>query len=109
VVRESSPPVVVAAAPAPVRTIDSVILDVRDAPDPGAEAAALHRLHDWLSDHQMTYRVGAVDGTGHPVQAATLARFPVTVSVSIYQQTQPVRDFSFVAKDNRNLAIIGVQ
>jgi hypothetical protein len=94
---------------APVEMIDSVILGVRDAPDAGAEAAALNRLHTWLTDHQMMFQVTAVDAGGRAVPEAATVTYPVNVKVSIFQQQQPYRDFGFTPHDNRNLAILGVQ
>jgi hypothetical protein len=97
--------------PAPaVPTLDQMILNVQNAPDGQAEAAALRQLHGWLAGEQMTFQVATVrPDTGEAVAQPTLATIPLRASVSIFNKMQPYRDFGFQVKDNRNLTILGLQ
>jgi len=108
VVQRAPPPAVVAPQPPPM-TLDRLVLDVQQATDGPSEAAALNRLHAWMADHGLTYRVSVVDSGGVAVPSASAAAFPVHVTVSILQREQVVRDFAFTPHDNRNLVILGVQ
>jgi hypothetical protein len=90
--------------------LDQLVTNVQSAPDGPSEAAALKRLHDWLADHHLTYwRFAKVQRTGDPDASPSQSTQPLIVTVSIYQGELPVRDFSFVPRDNRNLTMLGFE
>jgi len=104
----------VAPAPAPVArgpiTVDELILAVQQAGDPRSEADALNQLHNWMSNHLMTYDVRVTDlRTGAVVRGPSAVTERVQTTVTIMDRTKPYRDFVFIPRDNRNLEILGVQ
>jgi hypothetical protein len=83
---------------------------VRRAPDATAEADALRSLQRYQTDHAMTYDLKAL-GTlsGRPIASPQVATEPVRVTLTTYRGQQPVYTFTFVPKDNRNLALLIAQ
>jgi hypothetical protein len=89
--------------------VDRLIQDVIGAPDGQAEAESLERLHDWMANHTMLYHVTVENAETHdPAPAAAESRYPLRVTVEIYQGQQIFRTFQFVPRDNRNLTQLGL-
>lgn len=82
--------------------------EVRLAPDAIAEGAALKRLQAWQAEHGTTFTLDAVrvDADTRVVDPSTSGE-RLRAGITIYRGQQPIYDFSFVPKDNRNLALLG--
>jgi hypothetical protein len=82
--------------------------EIQSARDPAAEAAAIERMRRWMRDQLMTYQITTTRlDTDREVQSASTLAAPVRTDISVYRQLQPIYNFSFVPKDNRNLAMLG--
>jgi hypothetical protein len=82
--------------------------DIQTARDSASEGDAIQRLHQWEADHNLTYQVQAVRLDAEAVIASpSTYPYPVRVDVSVFRQTRPVYHFSFVPRNNRNLALMG--
>jgi hypothetical protein len=89
--------------------LNRIIQNITNAPDGRAEADALNRLHDWMTDHRMTYHVMVENAQNQSAApAAPEANYPLRVTVEIYQGEQRYRTFQFVPRDNRNLTALGL-
>jgi hypothetical protein len=89
-------------------TVDDYVNAVQRAKTPAEEADALQHLHQYESDHGLTYVVHTVRTYDNaPVTSASVANQPVRADVTIQRGRQVVKTFSFVPKDNRNLALLG--
>jgi len=82
--------------------------DVITARDSIAEASAIERLRKFERDHNLTYTVNTVRmDTGASMPAASAQGIPIRANVSVYRGQVPIYNFSFIPKDNRNLALLG--
>ena len=81
---------------------------VQQARDAAAEADAIHNLHQYESSHGLTYTVQTTRLADNvPIASASVGMTSVNATVTVYHGQQVVRTFSFVPKDNRNLALLG--
>jgi len=97
---------------APIRsdaqTLATITSDIQSAPDAIAEGAAIKRLQAWQAAHGTTFQMAA---TG--VVSGVVVRDPSTRSealrehITIFRGQQPIHEFTFVPRDNRNLALMG--
>ena len=100
------------ASPQPIRseaeTLESYAREIAAAKDGPAEAAALERLHRYERDRNLTYDV-TTTAVNSPdvVQNASLQTIPLQARVQIFRGQVPVYQFTFVPRDNRNLALMG--
>lgn len=87
---------------------DALILAVQSARTPQAEADALRRLREHMTDNGLTYDARTfrqLDNT--PVEVASVQGQQVRAQVTLYRGRDVVRTFVFVPKDNRNLTLLG--
>ena len=85
------------------RTIENYADDIRTAPDGLAEANALKAFRQYCIDHGYTYRVLPADRS---VAAASVRDRPIATTVAVYRAEEHIYTFSFIPRDNRNLALI---
>jgi hypothetical protein len=81
---------------------------IAGAPDAIAEAEAIRQLREYLVSHRLLYRTNTVryaDGT--PVTGAPARNEQVRADVQILRGEQTISNFSFIPKDNHNLALLG--
>ena len=89
-------------------TLDDYVDAVQRAKTPAEEADALQGLHQYESDHGLTYVVHTVRSYDNaPIASASVGNQPVRADVTIQRGRQVVKTFSFVPRDNRNLALLG--
>jgi hypothetical protein len=82
--------------------------DILLATNANDEAAAIRRLLQYMTDHQLSYKMTAVRiDLNRPVQTMSTQPYPIRVDCSIFQGQEPVYNFSFVPRDNRNMALFG--
>ena len=85
-----------------------LVAEVQTAPTPQAEADALRRLRKYESDNGLTYTIRTFRTDNNAaVDDPSVRPDPVRAEVTIFRGREPVRSFSFVPKDNRNLALMG--
>jgi hypothetical protein len=88
--------------------IEDYASDIQNARDSISEAAAIERLRRFERDHNLTYTVNTVRlDTGVSTPAASAQGIPIRADVSVYRGQIPIYNFSFIPKDNRNLALLG--
>ena len=89
-------------------TLSLLVREIQGAPDVAAEASAIQRLHDWEAEKGLTYQVSGVRvDTNRPVESISAQPYLVRVDVSIFRGQAPIYNFSFVPRDNRNVALLG--
>jgi len=89
-------------------SVDGIARSVTAAPDAAAEADALRRLHRYAADHGLTYTVRTVRVADNvEIKSASVGGQQVTALVTLFHGRDVVRTFSFVPRDNRNLALLG--
>lgn len=89
-------------------TLADFTRDIQTAPDAVAEGAAIKRLHSWLADRGLTFQTNSVRlETGTAIRDPAAGTERVRTTVSIFRGQQPIHEFSFVPRDNRNLALLG--
>ena len=98
--------------PAPIRSEAQVLADlandVQTAPDTVAEGAALKRLQAWMADRGETFQLEARQAeSGTPVREPSTRTEVLRSHVTVFRGQQPIYDFTFVPRDNRNLALLG--
>ena len=85
-----------------------LVNDIQYASGGAAEGDAIQRLHQYETEHNLTYKVQATRiDTDTPVASPSTYPYPVRIDVSVFRQERPVYNFSFVPRDNRNLALLG--
>jgi hypothetical protein len=98
--------------PAPIRS-DAQILadlanDVQTAPDAIAEGAAIKRLQKWMADHGHTFQLDTTRAeSGTPMREPSAFNDVMRAHVTVFRGQQPIYEFTFVPRDNRNLALLG--
>jgi hypothetical protein len=81
---------------------------LQSAQDASQEYHALQDIHDFQTDHNLTYRVQTVRlDTNTIVKSGSTQPYRLRVDVSVFKGNQSVYDFSFVPLDNRNLTLLG--
>ena len=97
------------AARAESGSLASLARQVRTAPDPQAEAAAIRRLRAWITSHGETYQIRTTrTDLNREISSASVAPgIPVRAEISVYRREELVNSFSFIPQDNRNLALLG--
>ena len=89
-------------------TVDDYAAAVQAAHTPTEEADALRKLHQWLAQNGFTFTTQAVRVADNvPIASPSTTGQPVSVTVTVYRGRDVVKSFSFVPKDNRNLALLG--
>ena len=88
--------------------VEDLARDVIAARDAVEEGAALKRLQAWQARHGTTFTIRAtrVDSEAAIEDPSTATR-PVRAHVTVFRGQQPIHEFRFVPKDNRNLALLG--
>ena len=100
------------ARPSRARTeaehIRDYALAIQNSRDRIEEASNLQRLNDYLAQRDLTFNVTgerAVDYTR--VQNLSSSPDRLRVRIDVYRGQQPIQSFTFLPRDNRNLALIG--
>lgn len=103
------PPSVYVAPPRDdAEAIQRLATEIQVARDAGVEADALQRLHKYETDHNLTYQVQTTRiDTNTIVRSGSVQPYPIRVDVTVFKAQLPLYTFSFVPRDNRNLAILG--
>jgi hypothetical protein len=97
---------------APIRTeaddLEDLAHNVQYAADRVEEGAALKRLQRWQIDHGTTFKLEAANAdTKVAVPSPSTYSAPLMAHVTVFRGQQPIYRFSFVPKDNANLALLG--
>ena len=88
--------------------LETLVQNVQKAQTPQAEADALRRLRKYESDNGLTYTVRTFRTYDNlAIDDPSVRSDPVRAEVTIFRGRDTVRTFNFIAKDNRNLAIMG--
>ena len=89
-------------------SIDDLVSNIRQARTAADEADAIRKLHGYESAHGLTYTVQTTRAAdGMVVQSPSVHGEPVVAHVTVFQGREVVRRFSFIPKDNANLALLG--
>jgi hypothetical protein len=81
---------------------------VQNAQTPAAEGDAIRRLRKYESDNGLTYTIRTARTFDNlPVNDPSTLTDPVRAEVTIFRGRDVLRTFQFIAKDNRNLALLG--
>ena len=89
-------------------SVDDYASAVQTARTPAEEADAIRNLRQYEVKNGLTYQIQAVRVADNvPVKEPSGSGQPVTVTVTIYRGRDVAKTFSFVPKDNRNLALFG--
>ena len=93
---------------AEANALDRYIAEIQKAQTPQAEADGLRRLMRHGADNRLIYTTRAFRTYDKVlIKDPSVQSEPVQVEVTIFRGKAPVRTFAFVAKDNRNLALLG--
>jgi len=96
------------AAKSDQEALGMLATDVQVARDGLSESEALQRLNKWEAEHNMIYQIKAVRlDTGMAVATPSVHPYPIRVDVSVFRGAQPIYNFSFVPRDNRNVVLLG--
>lgn len=88
-------------------SVQDIAARIQNAKNPLAEADALKRLHSYAAEHRYTYTVQSFQaGSDRPLESAAATPGIVRTHVTVYRANQPIHDFWFTPKDNRNLQLI---
>jgi hypothetical protein len=73
------------------------------------EADTLKRLHRYLADHDLTFTTQGSRADDNTTITGNLSgsNIPLRVRVDVFRGQQPLNSFTFVPRDNRNLALLG--
>jgi hypothetical protein len=84
-------------------------LAIQRANDRIEEAAAIQRLVDYFADRKLIFNVTAQRAIDYSPLASPLSASPdrMRVRVDVYRGQQPIQSFTFIPRDNRNLALLG--
>ncbi len=89
-------------------SLDNYAAAIQAAKTPTQEADAIRSLRQYEVRNGLTYTISAVRVADNvPVKEPSASGQPVTVTVTIYRGRDVAKTFSFVPKDNRNLALFG--
>ena len=92
-----------------IRTIHDYAEHLQTARDRFEEADVLRNLQRYLADHDLTFKVyGWRADNDQPVESGLSAStVPLRVRVDVFRGQQPLNNFTFVPRDNRNLTLLG--
>ena len=96
------------SAPREAERLHDLALAVQTPRDRYEEAEAIKRLRAYLSQNNLTYTTRAVraDG-GAVVESPATSAARVRVTMEVFRGREPLYTFTFVPRDNRNLALLG--
>jgi hypothetical protein len=95
-------------APRDADRLRTLALAVQTPRDTYAEADAIKRLRAYLSQNNLTYTTRAVRTDSETVvESPATAAAPVRVTMEVFRGREPLYTFTFVPRDNRNLALLG--
>lgn len=97
---------------APIRTeaddVEDLAQRIQFAPDRVEEGAAVKRLQRWMTDHGATFKIeGANADTKVAVPSPSTYNGPLVANVTVFRGQQPIHRFTWIPKDNGNLALLG--
>ena len=96
------------SAPREAERLHDLALDVQTPRDRYEEAEAIKRLRAYLSQNNLTYTTRAVRTDADTVvESPATSAAPVRVTMEIFRGREPLYTFTFVPRDNRNLALLG--
>ncbi len=88
-------------------SLESLAQRIIDAPDSLAEAQALREWVEHLRRHNYTYKVDAFQaGTEDRVRTPSASKLPLRIEIKVYRADQKLHEFSYISKENENIAII---
>ena len=89
-------------------TADDFIAAIQAAHTAAAEADAIRKLRQWEVNNGLTYTIHTFRTYDNAlVDGASVGNQPVRAQVTIFRGCEVVRTFTFIPKDNRNLALFG--
>jgi hypothetical protein len=96
------------SAPREADRLRDLALDVQTPRDPYEESEAIKRLRAYLAQNNLTYTTRAVRADSDAVvESPATSKAPVRVTMEVFRGREPLYTFTFVPRDNRNLAQLG--
>ena len=96
------------SAPREADRLRDLAVAVQTPRDAYAEADAIKRLRAYLSQNNLTYTTRAVRADANTVvESPATSAAPVRVTMEVFRGREALYTFTFVPRDNRNLALLG--